>query len=126
MEIEKGSLKVVKVLVIDDNPAMVKLLAIRLLTQKYEVVTASNGIEGLNAAREHLPNLIILDVNMPELDGCGFVDEIKEIDVLKKIPIIVYTAKDDLQNFLLEKGVNAYLKKPLDPTVFLEKIKTFV
>jgi len=113
-----------KILVIDDEREMVELTRFRLQANGYEVITAVNGIEGLNLAQEEKPDLITVDIMMPKLDGVGFIQEIKRLPDLKSTPIIVITGRDNLHNFLKEEGVNAYLTKPLDIDEFLELVKS--
>ena len=113
-----------KIMIVDDNPSIAHLMKIRLQANGYQVVLARNGLEGLNMARQEKPDLVVLDIMMPELDGCGFAAEIKSYEDLKHIPIVVVTSRDNLQNYLMDLGAEAYLLKPIDIEKFLNTIKS--
>jgi len=102
-------------LIIEDNEDMSNYLK-ALLKDEYQIFTAMNGIEGLNIARHKIPDIIISDVMMPEMDGFEFLEKIKDDIRTSHIPIIMLTAKADevsrLEGF--EKGAEAYLTKPFD------------
>ena len=115
-----------KILVVDDDPGIVELLRIRLENNGYQVTTANNGAVGLQKAQELKPDLILLDIGMPQIDGCTFVREIKKMDEVNKIPIIVLTGKDYLQNYLFEEGIEAYLIKPVIIKEMLGKLKSIL
>jgi adenylate cyclase len=115
-----------KILVIDDDLEIVELAKNRLEANHYEVLTATDGIQGLELAKAHEPDLIILDVVMPHMDGYTFVQEIKLIDSLRKIPIMIITAKTDMQDLFLNEGVSCCLTKPFKTEIFLEKVKQLV
>ena len=111
------------ILVIDDDLEVVALLRNRLEGQHYNVLTAGDGVSGFTQAREQKPDLIVLDIVMPQMDGYTFVQEIKRIDELKKIPIIVITAKADMEDLFLGQGVSICLIKPIKTDIFLEKVR---
>jgi CheY-like chemotaxis protein len=111
-----------KILVIDDDLEIVELAKNRLEAHHYEVLTANDGAQGLALAKTQSPDLIILDVVMPNMDGYTFVQEIKLIDGLKKIPIMIVTAKTDMQDLFLNEGVSCCLTKPFKTELFLEKV----
>ena len=115
-----------KILVIDDDLEIVELVKNRLQANHYEVLTAPDGIEGLELAKVHQPDLIVLDVMMPHMDGYTFVQEIKLIDHLRRIPIMIITAKADMQDLFVNEGVNCCLTKPFKTEVFLEKVQQLV
>ena len=115
-----------KILVIDDDLEIIALVRNRLEANHYTVLTASDGVEGFALTLEHMPDLIILDVVMPNMDGYTFVQEMKRSEELKKIPIIVLTAKTDMESLFLSEGVNFCMVKPLVTAVFLEKVRQLV
>jgi len=110
-----------KILVIDDEPELVKALKIRLETKGYEVITAFNGEEGMKKVQEEKSHLIILDVQMPAMDGYRFVRELKKrLDPIP--PIIVLTAKDKLQDLFELEGVTDYIIKPFEHQELLDRV----
>lgn len=115
-----------KILVIDDDLEIIALVRNRLEENHYTVLTASDGVAGFALTLEHKPDLIVLDVVMPNMDGYTFVQEIKRSEDLKKIPIVVITAKTDMESLFLSEGVSCCMVKPLVIGVFLEKIRQLV
>lgn len=111
-----------KILVVDDEEKIVELINEYLTKEGYEVITASNGLEGLNAFEKHQPQLIVLDVMMPELDGLSFCREIRSKN---KIPIIMLTAKtEEIDKIIgLEMGADDYLTKPFSLRELAARIK---
>lgn len=112
-----------RILVIDDQPEVVELLKDLLEHNKYEVLTASEGVEGLARARSHKPDLIILDVAMPVMDGYDFLKELKGDEDLKTVPIVVITGRIQLKDIFEEQGIDDYIMKPFDKKELLTKIK---
>lgn len=116
-----------KVLVVDDEPKLVKLIESRLRANGYTVLTAANGEEGLEMARRHLPDLILLDIVMPKMDGKETLLALKDDDTTRAIPVIMLTAKsgsDDVVECLSEGGAADYIVKPYVAGEFLHKINT--
>jgi len=111
-----------KILVIDDDPTITKLLFSRLETYAYDVVTAADGVEGLEKFRQEKPDLIILDIVMPRMDGYNFVLEFKKIADLKTTPIIILTVKEDMQGIFRMEGINDYILKPFLMNDLVKKI----
>ncbi|MGB3514491.1 MAG: PAS domain S-box protein, partial [Microcoleaceae cyanobacterium] len=106
-----------KILVVDDNPAVADLIISLLLDNNYEVKAAKNGKEAINIAESMQPDLILLDINLPDIDGHAVCQKLKFCPGTKKIPIIfisgAYNISDKLQG--LREGAVAYLKKPFNP-----------
>lgn len=114
-----------KILVVDDEPVIIKVIESRLKANGYEVITASDGQEGLNLARSEKPDLIILDLMLPKIDGYRVCRLLKFDDNFKQIPVLMLTARvqeSDKQKGM-EAGADAYLSKPFDPETFLSMIK---
>lgn len=111
-----------KVLVIDDDPTITVLLNTKLSERGYEVKTAGDGEEGLRLAKSFAPDLIILDILMPEMDGYSFVLAFKKFGDIRNTPIIVLTSQDSFQNIFEIEGVNDYVLKPFDLEHLLQKI----
>ena len=114
-----------KILVVDDEIAMTKVVEIRLRAAGYDVVLAHDGQEGLEKAKTENPDLMILDLMLPKMDGFKVCGLLKSDARYKKIPIIIYTARvqDSDQQLGKEVGADAYITKPFDPQVLLGKIK---
>ena len=115
-------LKKKRLLVIDDDPSMLKLLEHLFKTVVKEVLTASNGQEGLRQAMMYKPDLIFLDMNMPDMNGLELLEQLQEIPSMKQIPVIMLTADSSEKNVYktLQNNVMAYLLKPCDPRRILE------
>ena len=100
-----------RILIVDDNPTNVKVLQTRLVADGYEIVTAGDGEEALTVAREHVPDLILLDVMMPKLDGFEVCRRLRADPKVPFTPIILVTAMSDPKNVIegLEAGGDEYL-----------------
>jgi len=113
-----------KILVIDDDPTIIKLLVATLTSHGYRVVSAPNGKEGLDVYKAEDPDLIILDIIMPEMDGYTFVQEFKKIEKIKEIPILMLTSKANMQDIFKVEGINDYIIKPFHIDYLLKKVET--
>jgi len=115
-----------RILVVDDEVDFVKMLQARLRIEGYEVLTAEDGIKGLQVARKEKPDLIILDIMMPGLDGHSVCDMLKKSAFTWSIPVIYLTAKTGQADELMamEKGAKYYLTKPYNPGMLMEMIKS--
>ncbi len=118
-----------KILIVDDDPDLVESVRIVLET-KFEVITASNGDEGVKKARNENPDLIILDVIMPVEDGFSAAEEIKKDKKLKNIPVIMLTSYGERKsetNIPVSKGMTLeaedYIEKPFKPKDLLKRIE---
>ena len=102
-----------KILVVDDEALLVKGIRFNLQNEGYEVITGSNGVEAVNAAMKDQPDLIVLDVMMPEMDGLTACAKIREFS---DVPIILLTAKiDDMDKLMgFDHGADDYLTKPFN------------
>jgi two-component system phosphate regulon response regulator PhoB len=114
-----------KVLVVDDEPEAVELVEFNLKGAGYEVATASDGAEALNKARRIQPNLVILDVMMPEIDGMEVCKLLRRDPATSGIPIIMLTAKAaEIDRVLgLELGADDYVTKPFSPRELVLRVK---
>jgi len=117
-----------RILVADDNPANVDILQTRLAVHGYEIVTAGDGEEALAVAREKQPDLILLDVMMPRMDGLEVCRRLKADTALPFIPIILVTAKADTKDIVagLEAGGDEYLTKPVDQGALVARVKSML
>ncbi|MDP2921849.1 MAG: response regulator [Candidatus Omnitrophota bacterium] len=114
-----------RILVVDDEKDILDTLRIRLEANGYEVVTACDGQDGLDKAKTVSPDLIILDLMLPKIDGYKVCRMLKFDEKYKHIPIILFTARaqDDDKKTGMEVGANAYITKPFEAPVLLAKIK---
>ena len=113
---ESDSAKKFLILVVDDSADNVAMLSLDLQHQGYRVVTATNGEEAISVASLTLPNLILMDISMPRLDGLGATRRIREKDALRDVPVIAVTAfgTEGFQRAAYDVGFSGYLTKPID------------
>ncbi|HLC40099.1 MAG TPA: response regulator [Methylomirabilota bacterium] len=116
------------ILVADDNPMNVDILRTRLAVNGYEILTAADGEEALAIAREKQPDLILLDVMMPKMDGLEVCRHLKADSSLSFMPIILVTAKADSKDIVagLEAGGDEYLAKPVDQAALVARVKSML
>lgn len=114
-----------KILVIEDSSTTRKVIAITLSQNGYEIIEATDGLEALSKLNETRPDLILLDIILPKMDGYKILSIIKENPEFKKIPVIMLTSKDGIINKVKGKvaGSTAYLTKPFDPTQLVATIE---
>lgn len=117
-----------RILIVDDTPANLHILQLRLGTSGYEIITASDGEEAIAAARRHHPDLILLDVMMPKMDGIEVCRQLRADPSLPFIPIIMVTAKTDTRDVVagLEAGGDEYLTKPVDQAALVARVKSML
>jgi two-component system cell cycle response regulator len=117
-----------RILVVDDNPLNVKLLAARLTREYYVVSTANNGIEALAAARADPPDLILLDVMMPDIDGFETCRRLRADILTRHIPVVMVTALSDIEDRVkgLEAGAQDFLSKPIQDTALLARVRSLL
>jgi len=111
-----------KILVVDDDPDFCELLKIRLEANGYDVIQASNGVAAFVKANDEKPDLIILDVAMPIMDGLKFVQATRWQIEMKDIPILILSARTNTKEIFDDLGVANFLTKPFDPTELLESV----
>ena len=115
------------ILVVDDYVENVELLEELLTSSGYEVRTASDGDEALQRVKESHPDLILLDIMMPKMDGYQVCEALRAKDDTKEIPIIFVTAKTEVKDWthaIFNVGVNSYITKPINPKKLLDKVKS--
>lgn len=114
-----------RILLVDDEPELVDMVKIRLESNGYEVSTAYEGQEALDKARKVKPDLIILDLMLPKIDGYKVCRLLKFDEKYKHIPILMFTARaqDSDKKIGAEVGADDYVTKPFEPQVLLGKIK---
>lgn len=111
-----------KILVVDDESEIVQVLRIRLEAIGYEVLAAHDGVQALEIVHAKKPDLILLDILMPRMDGGTFLHRMKELGLLGIIPIIVLTAKANMREFFLVQEIADFMVKPFDSRNLLREI----
>ena len=116
------------ILIVDDNPANVEILQMRLMANNYDIITATDGERGLAVARENHPDLILLDIMMPIMDGLEVCRRLKGDPSLPFMPIILVTAKTDSKDVVagLDAGGDEYLTKPVDHAALVARVKSML
>ena len=117
-----------KILVVDDSEVLRKITSFNLKKAGFEVFEAEDGIDGLEKMRQILPDLIILDIMMPRLDGFGVLKEKQNDESIKDIPVIILTAKGGAEDERIAKSLGAeiVLTKPFSPSQLIEEIKRLI
>ncbi len=117
-----------KVLLVEDDPSARRLVEFTLQQEGYEVVTAVNGKEGLEKAQSEQPDVIVMDVMMPQMGGFEACLRLKEIPTTSHIPILVLTAKGQPadRTYSLMAGADDYLAKPADPQTIADHVKQLI
>ncbi|MFH1753947.1 MAG: response regulator [Candidatus Omnitrophota bacterium] len=117
-----------KILLVDDEPALLDMVKMRLEANDYEIITANDGEAGLELARKEKPDLIILDLMLPKMDGYKVCALLKRDTRYSSIPILMFTAKAQQEDMKMgeEAGANGYITKPFEPQALLGKIQEFL
>jgi len=116
------------ILVVDDVPDNVEVVQLRLESQGYQVATAGDGVEALEKTRELLPDLVLLDIMMPKMDGIETVKRLKADPSLPFVPVILLTAKSDSKDVVagLESGGDDYLTKPVEHAALSARVRAML
>jgi len=115
-----------KILVVDDDPTLIKVVKPYLESHGFAVTVAYDGDQGIESAKKECPDLIVLDVQMPKMNGYTFIFELKKVVDLRTLPIIVLTAKEGMAEIFKVEGVKEYICKPFKPEALLTAIKKYV
>lgn len=116
------------ILLVDDEEDIVEFLSYNLKKEGYKVISANNGLKAIEKAKKHRPNLILMDVMMPEMDGINAVQEIRKVDELNDTIIVFLTARaeDYSQIAGFEAGADDYVTKPIKPNVLISRISALL
>ena len=117
-----------RVMIVEDNELNMKLFKDLIEASGYETIRTRNGLEALDLARQHKPDLILMDIQLPEVSGLEVTKWIKDDDKLHRIPIIAVTAfamKGDEER-IRQGGCEAYISKPISVSKFVETIKSYL
>jgi two-component system KDP operon response regulator KdpE len=119
------NLMLIKVLVIDDDTAITELLSMLLKTHGFDVITTNSGVEGVQLAKDTLPNVVLLDLMMPDMDGWAVC---KAIRAFSNIPILILSALNDprLVASVLDAGADDFLVKPVPSSILVAHLRKMV
>ncbi|MBU6191739.1 MAG: response regulator transcription factor [Bacteroidetes bacterium] len=125
MSAYQGAPKVAKILVVDDEPDILEIISYNLRKEGYEVKTAENGLEAVAAAKEFLPDMILLDVMMPKMDGMEACKQIRALPSLKHSFILFLTAREEefVEVLSFQAGADDFLTKPIKPRALISRIE---
>jgi two-component system cell cycle response regulator DivK len=116
-----------KALIIEDNEQNMYMLTFLLENNNYEVFQAFNGLDGIKAAIEHSPDVILLDIQLPQMDGYQIAKELRKKDDLQHIPIVAVTSHAMVgdREKAMESGATGYIEKPIDPDNFIQRMESY-
>lgn len=117
-----------KILLVDDEPDILEIIGYNLAQEGYQISTASNGKEAISKAQKELPDLIIMDVMMPEMDGIEACEAIRKIPALNHVIIAFLTARNEEYSQVagFEAGADDYIAKPIKPKLLVSKVKALL
>ena len=117
-----------KILLVDDSPTAILWERMILEEDRYEIVVASDGEEGIRVARAERPDLVLLDVMMPRMSGFEALRVLRADDDLRDIPVIMVTTRGAMPDVMegYESGCSEYITKPLDRTELLMKVRSYL
>jgi two-component system, cell cycle response regulator DivK len=117
-----------KILIIEDNEQNMYMLTYLLKSNNYEVFQSFSGTEGIALANKTQPDVILLDIQLPEMDGYAVARELRKIKKLLSIPIIAVTsyAMTGDKEKAFEAGASGYIEKPIDPETFISQMEVFI
>ena len=112
------------VLTVDDSPTIRTMLRCALADAGFRVVQACDGMEGLDQLRGEEPDVIITDINMPRLDGFGFIEKVRQSEAHRRTPILVLTTENDVDRKTRARnaGATGWIVKPFDPAKLVDAI----
>jgi CheY-like chemotaxis protein len=115
-----------KILIVDDDPVGVALMDSRLTKAGYEVLIERNGIGGLARLKKDRPDALVLDIEMPEMNGYTFLIEMKKDETIQNTPVIVQTSHEENRSIFARRGITHYLVKPINFDLLLGQLKEVV
>ncbi len=127
-ELTKAGPMTKTVMIVEDNDLNMKLFHDLLDAHGYQTLQTRNGMEALSLAREHVPDLILMDIQLPEVSGLEVTKWLKEDDKLRSIPVVAVTAfamKGDEER-IREGGCEAYISKPISVSKFMDTVRQFI
>ena len=114
------------IMIIDDEPSFIEMVKLRLEANGYKTVGATEGNEAMEKLSQFIPDLILLDIMMPGMDGYTFLRELRSNDQTKRIPVIVVTGRPDMKELFEIEGIEHYILKSGDMSELLNIIKGII
>ncbi|RPH26706.1 MAG: response regulator [Bacteroidales bacterium] len=116
-----------KALIIEDNEQNMYMLNFLLINNGYEVIQAFNGLDGLKAAHEEIPDVILLDIQLPEMSGYDVARQLRSNHELDHVPIVAVTSHAMVgdREKAIESGATGYIEKPIDPDNFIKRLESY-
>ena len=113
------------ILIVDDSPSMREMIRFTLKSAGYRVIAATDGVEAMQYANQNSVNLVVTDINMPNMDGITLIQELRKLDSYKFTPILTLTTEggDDLKQDGKDAGATGWIVKPFDPDSLLKVVK---
>ena len=115
-----------KILIVEDDASTQAMLKVFLEEKGLAVESALDGEEGLQKMKKFSPDLVLLDVMMPKLDGYGFLRELKKDPKWRSLPVIVLTAREMMRDVFVQEGVKDFVSKPYDPTELYNILRKYL
>jgi len=117
-----------RILIVDDDTSGLYMLSFLLRSHNYEIFEAYNGHEGLAKAKELKPDVILLDIQMPDMNGFEVCTNLKQENEMKKIPVILFTSYSmpNHKKRAIEAGADGYIEKPVNPDVFVSQVESII
>jgi len=117
-----------KILIVEDDNQSLYMLTFLLESNQYEVIQSNNGYDGIAKAKDFKPDAIILDIQLPEMNGYEVTRELRKNEELKNIPVIVVTSFAMIgdKNKAMDAGADGYIEKPIDPETFISQMESFI
>lgn len=117
-----------RILLIDDDPELLRGIRSALMDDVYDVITANNGMDGLHAAQQSQPDLVVLDINMPWMDGLQVCQRLRQDSQLRHVPILLLTARHSIDDRVsgLDKGADDFLSKPFHTRELKARIRALL
>jgi len=112
-----------KVLIVDDDSVGIALMNSRLVKEGYEVLVERNGVDGLSCMKKERPDAVVLDIEMPQMNGYAFMLEMKKDEAVKDTPVIVQTSHEENRAIFARRGIVHYLVKPINFDSLLAQLK---
>lgn len=114
------------VMIVEDDAVTMALLEKFLTDKKLKVQTATDGLDALEKIRRSAPDLVLLDVMMPKMDGYGFIREVRKDPKLRNLSVVVLTAREMLRDTFVQEGVKDFVTKPYDPEELYKIVKKYL